>query len=106
MRARTRTLFRSTRPPTATASRERSSMQGVLMLSRVTVRDADFRRVTFDQFAPEGCTFEHCDFSGQTLDRRYQPLFSSPRQAAFRDCKLDGAAPTCVRPGQPRFDRY
>ncbi|HEU5287079.1 MAG TPA: pentapeptide repeat-containing protein [Candidatus Limnocylindria bacterium] len=80
-------------------------MQGVLMLSRVTVRDADFRRVTFDQFAPEGCTFEHCDFSGQTLDRRYQPLFSSRRQSIFRDCSFDGADLTGVRPGQARFER-
>jgi Pentapeptide repeats (9 copies) len=75
------------------------------MLSRVTVRDADFRRVTFDQFAPEGCTFEHCDFSGQTLDRRYQPLFSSRRQSIFRDCKFDSADLTGVRPGQARFER-
>ena len=66
-------------------------MQGVLMLSRVTVRDADFRRVTFDQFAPEGCTFERCDFSRQTLDRRYQPLFSSRRQSIFRDCSFEDA---------------
>lgn len=80
-------------------------MQGVLMLSRVTVRDADFRHVTFDQFAPEGCTFEHCDFGGQTLDRRYQPLFSSRRQTVFRDCTFDGADLTGVRPGQARFER-
>lgn len=80
-------------------------MQGVLMLSRVTVRDADFRHVTFDQFAPEGCTFEHCDFSGQALDRRYQPLFSSRRQSVFRECKFDGADLTGVRPGQARFER-
>lgn len=80
-------------------------MQGVLMLSRVTVRDADFRRVTFDQFAPEGCTFERCDFSGQTLDRRYQPLFSSRKQSVFRDCTFDGADLTAVRPGQARFER-
>ncbi len=80
-------------------------MQGVLMLSRVTVRVADFRRVTFDQFAPEGCTFEHCDFSGQTLDRRYQPLFSSRRQTVFRDCSFEGADLTGVRPGQARFER-
>ena len=75
------------------------------MLSHVTVRDADFRRATFDQFAPEGCTFEHCDFSGQTLDRRYQPLFSSRRQSVFRDCAFDGADLTAVRPGQARFER-
>jgi hypothetical protein len=75
------------------------------MLSRVVVRDADFRRVTFDQFAPEGCTFEHCDFSGQTLDRRYQPLFSSRRQSVFKDCSFDGADLTGVRPGQARFER-
>lgn len=75
------------------------------MLSRVTVRDADFRRVTFDQFAPEGCTFEHCDFSGQTLDRRYQPLFSSRKQSVFRDCRFDGADLAGVRPGQARFER-
>src|SRR5919204_173567 len=80
-------------------------MQGVLMLSRVTVRDADFRRVTFDQFAPEGCTFERCDFSGQTLDRRYQPLFSSRKQSIFRDCTFDDADLTGVRPGQARFER-
>jgi len=80
-------------------------MQGVLMLSRVTVRDADFRRVTFDQFAPEGCTFEHCDFSNQTLDRRYQPLFSSRRQSVFRDCTFNNADLTGVRPGQARFER-
>ncbi len=80
-------------------------MQGVLMLSRATVRDADFSRVTFDQFAPEGCTFEHCDFGGQTLDRRYQPLFSSRRQSVFRDCRFDGADLTGVRPGQARFER-
>ena len=75
------------------------------MLSRVIVRDADFRRVTFDQFAPEGCTFERCDFSGQTLDRRYQPLFSSRRQSVFKDCSFDGADLTGVRPGQARFER-
>ncbi len=75
------------------------------MLSRVTVRDADFRRVTFDQFAPEGCTFEHCDFSSQALDRRYQPLFSSRRQSIFRNCSFDGADLTGVRPGQARFER-
>ena len=80
-------------------------MQGVLMLSRVTVRDADFRRVTFDQFAPEGCTFEHCDFSGQTLDRRYQPLFSSRKQSIFRDCNFSNADLSAVRPGQARFER-
>ena len=80
-------------------------MHGVLMLSRVTVRDADFRHVTFDQFAPEGCTFEHCDFSSQTLDRRYQPLFSSRRQTIFRDCRFDEADLTAVRPGQARFER-
>jgi pentapeptide repeat protein len=75
------------------------------MLSRVVVRDADFRRVTFDQFAPEGCTFERCDFSGQTLDRRYQPLFSSRRQSLFKDSNFDGADLTGVRPGQARFER-
>lgn len=75
------------------------------MLSQVTVRDADFRRITFDQFAPEGCTFEHCDFSRQTLDRRYQALFSSRRQSTFRDCNFDGADLTGVRPGQARFER-
>jgi hypothetical protein len=75
------------------------------MLSRVVVRDADFRRVTFDQFAPEGCTFERCDFSGQTLDRRYQPLFSSRRQSLFKECTFDGADLTGVRPGQARFER-
>jgi hypothetical protein len=80
-------------------------MQGVLMLSRVTVRDADFRHVTFDQFAPEGCTFERCDFSRQTLDRRYQPLFSSRKQSVFRDCSFEGADLTGVRPGQARFER-
>jgi len=80
-------------------------MQGVLMLSRVTVRDADFRRVTFDQFAPEGCTFERCDFSRQTLDRRYQPLFSSRRQSIFRDCSFEDADLSAVRPGQARFER-
>jgi hypothetical protein len=80
-------------------------MQGVVMLSRVTVRDADFRRVTFDQFAPEGCVFEHCDFSGQTLDRRYQPLFSSRKQSIFRDCTFNNADLTAVRPGQARFER-
>ena len=74
------------------------------MLSRVVVRDADFRRVTFDQFAPEGCTFERCDFSHQALDRRYQPLFSSRRQSVFRDCSFDGADLTGVRPGQARFE--
>jgi len=75
------------------------------MLSRVTVRDVDFRRVSFDQFAPEGCTFEHCDFSGQTLDRRYQPLFTSRKQSVFRDCRFDDADLSGVRPGQARFER-
>ena len=75
------------------------------MLSRATVRDADFRRVTFDQFAPEGCTFERCDFSGQALDRRYQPLFSSRKQSVFRDCSFAGADLREVRPGQARFER-
>ncbi|MDQ2953004.1 MAG: pentapeptide repeat-containing protein [Chloroflexota bacterium] len=80
-------------------------MQGVLMLSHVTVRDTNFRHVTFDQFAPEGCTFEHCDFSQQTLDRRYQALFSGRKQTVFRDCNFDGADLTGVRPGQARFER-
>jgi hypothetical protein len=75
------------------------------MFDRVTVRDADFRRATFDAFAPEGCSFEHCDFRGQTLDRRFQPLFSSRRQSAFRDCRFDEADLRSVRPGQARFER-
>ena len=53
------------------------------MFDGVTIRDADFRRATFDAFAPEGCAFEQCDFRGQTLDRRFQPLFSSRRRSVF-----------------------
>jgi hypothetical protein len=75
------------------------------MFDGVTIRDADFRRATFDAFAPEGCAFEHCDFRGQTLDRRFQPLFSSRRRSVFRDCRFDEADLRAVRPGQARFER-
>jgi len=75
------------------------------MFDRVTIRDADFRRATFDAVAPEGCVFERCDFRAQTLGRPYQSLFSSRRQSVFRDCRFDDADLTGVRPGQARFER-
>ncbi len=75
------------------------------MFDRVTISDADFRRATFDAVAPEGCVFERCDFRGQTLDRRFQSLFSSRRQSVFRECHFDDADLTAVRPGQARFER-
>ncbi len=75
------------------------------MFDRATIRDADFRRASFDAVAPYGCTFEHCDFRGQTLDRRFQPLFTSSRQSVFRDCMFDKADLRGVRPGQARFER-
>jgi len=36
--------------------------QGLVHLDRVTLRDVDFRKVSFDTFEPLGCTFEACDF--------------------------------------------
>src|SRR3981081_4909296 len=86
-----RTSFRSTLPPNPASSKAIDAVQGVLMFDGVTIRDADFRRATFDAFAPEGCAFEQCDFRGQTLDRRFQPLFSSRRRSVFRECRFGGA---------------
>lgn len=80
-------------------------MQGVLALDRVTVRDADFSRAAFERFAPNGCTFERCDFRGELFDERLQTLFASRRQSIFRECRFDGADLRGVRPGQARFER-
>lgn len=80
-------------------------MQGVLALDRVTVRDADFSRAAFERFAPNGCTFERCDFRGELFDERLQTLFASRRQSTFRECRFDGADLRFVRPGQARFER-
>ena len=53
--------------------------------------DTRINRAPFDAFAPEGCAFEQCDFRGQTLDRRFQPLFYSRRRSVFRECRFDEA---------------
>jgi len=79
-------------------------VQGVLALDRVTVRDADFSRAAFERFAPNGCTFERCDFRGELFDERLQTLFASRRQSVFRECRFDGADLRFIRPGQARFE--
>lgn len=80
-------------------------MQGVLLLDRVTVRDADFRHAAFDRFSPNGCVFERCDFRSEAFGEQWQALFTSRRQGVFRDCRFDGADLSGVRPGQTRFER-
>jgi len=80
-------------------------VQGVLALDRVTVRDADFSRAAFERFAPNGCTFERCDFRGELFDERLHTLFASRRQSTFRECRFEGADLRSVRPGQARFER-
>src|SRR5438445_10520580 len=81
-------------------------MQGVLALDRVTIRDADFSRAALERFAPNGCTFERCDFRGESFDERLQTLFASRRQSVFRECRFDGADLRGVRPGQARFEPW
>ena len=44
-----------------------------------------------ERFAPNGCTFERCDFRGELFDERLQTLFASRRQSIFRECRFDGA---------------
>jgi len=80
-------------------------VQGVLLLDRVTVRDADFRHAAFDRFSPNGCVFERCDFRNEAFGEQWQALFTSRRQSVFRECRFDGADLTAVRPGQTRFER-
>jgi hypothetical protein len=80
-------------------------VQGVLLLDRVTVRDADFRHAAFDRFSPNGCVFERCDFRSEAFGEQWQALFTSRRQSVFRECHFDGADLTGVRPGQARFER-
>ena len=33
----------------------------------------------------------NCDFRGLVFDRKWQPLFSSPIQSVFKDCRFDEA---------------
>lgn len=79
--------------------------QGLIHLDRVTLRDVDFRKATFDDLAPFGCTFEHCDFRDTIFDRRLLPLFAAKPRSVFRDCRFDGADLRRAPPGQSRFER-
>jgi uncharacterized protein YjbI with pentapeptide repeats len=46
----------------------------------------------------------NCDFRGLVFDRKWQPLFSSPVQSVFKDCRFDGADLSKADPGQTRFE--
>ncbi|HEX9270325.1 MAG TPA: pentapeptide repeat-containing protein [Candidatus Limnocylindria bacterium] len=78
---------------------------GVVHIRRATIADVDFREVAFSRFTPDGCVFVNCDFGGIVFDRKWQPLFSSPVQSVFRDCRFDGADLVKADPGQTRFER-
>lgn len=78
---------------------------GVIMLDRATLEGVDFRRASFERFAPTACVFVGCDFRGLTFDTRLQAIFSSRVQSVFRDCRFDGADLRHAGPGQSRFER-
>ena len=78
---------------------------GVIHIRRATIADVDFRKVAFSRFTPDACVFVNCDFRGIVFDRKWQPLFSSPVQSVFRDCRFDGADLSKADPGQTRFER-
>ena len=70
----------------------------------MTLREVDFRRATFESFAPVGCIFERCDFRGTIFDRRLQPIFQSRPRSIFRECRFEGADLRRTPPGQSRFE--
>ena len=78
--------------------------QGLVHLDRVTLRDVDFRKVSFDTFVPLGCTFEACDFRDTVFDRRLAPLFAAHPRSLFRACHFDGSDLRRAPPGQSRFE--
>ncbi len=75
------------------------------MLDRATIEGVDFRRASFERFAPIGCLFLGCDFRGLVFDGRMQQIFSSRVQSVFRDCRFDEADLRRAGPGQSRFER-
>ncbi|MGH2451111.1 MAG: pentapeptide repeat-containing protein [Candidatus Limnocylindria bacterium] len=77
---------------------------GLVALERATLRDVDFRKVRFERFALSGCVFVNCDFRGIRFDRKFQPLFASPRQSVFRQCRFDGSDLRKMQPSQARFE--
>ena len=77
---------------------------GVIHIRRATIADVDFRKVTFSRFTPDACVFVKCDFRGIVFDRKWQPLFSSPVQSVFRECRFDEADLSKADPGQTRFE--
>ena len=79
--------------------------QGLIHLDRVTLREVDFRKATFEDLAPFGCVFERCDFRGTIFDRRLLPLFAARPRSVFRECRFDGADLRRMPPGQSRFER-
>ncbi|MGH2498555.1 MAG: pentapeptide repeat-containing protein [Candidatus Limnocylindria bacterium] len=76
----------------------------VVLLERATIEGVDFHKASFDRFAPIGCTFVRCDFRGLEFDRRLLPLFASPRQTVFRECRFDECDLRRTDPGQSRFE--
>jgi uncharacterized protein YjbI with pentapeptide repeats len=78
---------------------------GVVLLERATISDVDFRRASFERFAPTGCVFVNCDFSGVVFDQRLSALLTGRVQSVFRECRFDGADMRKTGPGQSRFER-
>jgi len=78
---------------------------GVIMIGRATIEGVDFRRASFERFAPSECLFLGCDFRGLVFDGRLQQVFSSRIQSVFRECRFDDADLRRAGPGQSRFER-
>lgn len=79
--------------------------QGAIFFDRVTLREVDFRKASFESLAPSGCVFEGCDFRETVFDHRLLPLFTSRPRSVFRDCRFDGADLRRAAPHQSRFER-
>jgi uncharacterized protein YjbI with pentapeptide repeats len=79
--------------------------EGVVAFDRATLQDVDFRKVRFEHFSLRSCTFIGCDFRGIRFDRKFQPLFASPRQSVFRECRFEGSDLRAIDPAQSRFER-
>lgn len=71
----------------------------------VSVRDIDFRRVTFSSFRLAGALFERCDFGRARFAAEYVSYIGDGLASTFRDCSFERADLRHAEPGLSRFER-
>jgi uncharacterized protein YjbI with pentapeptide repeats len=73
---------------------------GSVHFKNATINNVDFRHTLWDDFGAWTSTFVDCDFTGA----RFVHAVFSYEQAAFRNCRFDGADLRNAFPGDARFE--